>query len=286
MKIHTEEFLARKRLLSLMLLSFFMAPLTAQAFLIQENFESSSWATDQGWYDMRTPNVTTAQAVSGVNSLAYTFNVGAQNDTGFSGMRLSIPATDSVYLSFNRLYQNGWNWGSQGIHDFYLFADASPYQTPTDTKLTAYFEQVDGKVDTAIRAAQQANSPYNNTWFYENGVNVVFDTGIWHHVDAMVVMNDPGQSNGELRVWVDGELQVERLGLLLRAPGDEGIMFNQLFFGPWIGNGSPITQTFWTDDIIISSEPINTVATPIPVAAWLFGSALFGLFGMSRCESS
>ena len=254
------------------------------AFIIVEDFESSTWVDDQGWYDMRTPNVTTEQFVSGTRSLAYTFNPGDQQDTGFGGMRLTLPESDTIYLSYNRMFQDGWVWGPRhDLHDFYVFADADRFQTPTDTKLTAYFESSQGMANTIIRAAQQTNSPFNDNWYHETGTEVVFNAGQWHNVEAMVKMNDPGQSNGEMRMWVDGELQVERVGLLLRAAGDEDIMFNQLFFGPWMISGSAITQTFWTDDIMISDQPFeNTVATPIPGALFLFATALTGLITVGR----
>ena len=30
--------------------------------------------------------------------------------------------------------------------------------------------------------------------------------------------------------------------------------WNQLIFGPWIGDGSPVSQMFWIDDPVVASE--------------------------------
>lgn len=294
MKARYHTYCGDTQTLSIIFFILSLVSFNAQAFLIQEDFESDTWVSDRGWYDMGTPNVTTAQSVSGNRSLAYSFNQGELTDSNFGGMRLSLPESDSIYLSYNRMYQNGWDWGPRhDLHDFYVFADADRFQTPTDTKLTAYFEVSEGMADTILRAAQQPNSPYNDGWYHETAPQVVFESGVWHNIEAMVKMNDPGQSNGEMRMWVDGVLQVERTGLLLRAAGDEDIMFNQLFFGPYFISGSGQDQTFFTDDIIVSSEPIlipgedpgDVVATPIPGAALLFGSAIFGLLGINKRQS-
>ena len=246
---------------------------SSQAFVIQEDFESGNLAAN-GWYDLSV-NTSTAQSVSGNSSLEYTFNPG-QNANG--GMRITIPETDTVYLSYQRMYEDGYDFGS--THDFYIFADAGLYQAPTTTKLTAYFEAEYQLAQTTIRAALQANSPYNNTWSEVRSQENVFETGVWHHIEAMVQMNDPGESNGVMRMWVDGELVVERVGLLLRAAGDEDIMFNQVFFGPWIDAGAPQTQKFFTDDVIISDQAITfaePAPVPIPAAYLLFGFAMMTL---------
>ncbi len=268
---------------------FCLFSINANAFLIVEDFESSNWAQERGWYDINNTATSSAQSTSGNQSLYYSFNQGEQTGSPDRSMRLSLPDSDSIYLSYNRMYEDGWVWNSGGIHDFYIFADADQYQTPTNTKLTAYFEQDSGKARTVLRAAQQANSPYNDNWYAKSGSDIVFQSGVWHNIQAMVKMNDAGQSNGEMRMWVDGVLQVERTGLLLRAQGDENIMFNQLFFGPWIGsNGAIVDKAFWTDDIMVSDQAFSTepVPTPIPPAALLFSSAIIGLFRFSKQNKS
>ena len=40
--------------------------------------------------------------------------------------------------------------------------------------------------------------------------------GRWFRVSQEVVLNAPGQSNGALRVWIDGDLVIEREGLSIR----------------------------------------------------------------------
>jgi hypothetical protein len=32
--------------------------------------------------------------------------------------------------------------------------------------------------------------------------------------------------------------------------------FNQFVVGPYIGDGSPVAQTFWIDDLLVATEPL------------------------------
>ena len=41
-------------------------------------------------------------------------------------------------------------------------------------------------------------------------------TGVWARIDQEVVLNTPGEADGEIRLWVDGALMINRDGLLFR----------------------------------------------------------------------
>lgn len=78
----------------------------------------------------------------------------------------------------------------------------------------------------------------------------------WNHIEAFYQLNTItggiGQSNGILRVWFNESLVFERTNAVLRTGQHPTMKLNQLVFAPWIGDGSPVTQTFWVDDLIVS----------------------------------
>jgi hypothetical protein len=234
-----------------------MADLPAGADIVfQEDFEDPDLEA-RGWYDFASPlPIVTDEAYDGTHSLAQTLEVG---DLSQYGMRLEIPDMEVVYLRFARKFPTTWIWPSvnYGPHDFLLFCDAERWQTPTDTFLTLYVEEVDQ--GRAILILKDALQGYNfGTWGTEyRGEDVVFTLGEWHVVDAMIRLNDPGTANGEIRMWVDGALQVEETGIEMRFEGYTGISFNQLFYGFYYHEGSPIEQTFWTDHIIVADAPLD-----------------------------
>ncbi|MEW6496163.1 MAG: polysaccharide lyase, partial [Cyanobacteriota bacterium] len=61
-----------------------------------------------------------------------------------------------------------------------------------------------------------------------------FERATWHHLDQEVVLNQPGQSDGRIRVWVDGEKVLDKGGLIFRTTENlkiEGILFSTFFGG-------------------------------------------------------
>lgn len=56
-----------------------------------------------------------------------------------------------------------------------------------------------------------------------NATEFKFEKGGWHRVTTEVVMNKPGKSDGVLRLWVDGDLKLERTDVVWRKSEDIAI---------------------------------------------------------------
>jgi hypothetical protein len=64
--------------------------------------------------------------------------------------------------------------------------------------------------------------------------NWVFTPGLWHTIEQSVVLNTPGQADGIVRVWFDGNLVLTQSGLLFRTTSRlkiEGVLFSTFFGG-------------------------------------------------------
>ena len=57
-------------------------------------------------------------------------------------------------------------------------------------------------------------------WFSENA-NVAIPRGRWTAIQQEVTLNSPGKADGILRLWIDGELRIERLNLAWRKEKDQ-----------------------------------------------------------------
>jgi hypothetical protein len=77
--------------------------------------------------------------------------------------------------------------------------------------------------------------------------------GDWHHVEAYYALNTLvagiPQNDGIARYWFDGDLVLERTDLQFRTGQHPNMRFNQFMLSPYIGPGSPVTQTIWYDEI-------------------------------------
>lgn len=81
--------------------------------------------------------------------------------------------------------------------------------------------------------------------------------GDWQKVEAFFRMNSivdgKGKPDGVARYWVNGRLLIDRADVLFRTGARPALKFNQFLLGPYIGDGSPVSQTMWIDDIVVMS---------------------------------
>jgi len=84
------------------------------------------------------------------------------------------------------------------------------------------------------------------------------ESGRWVCVEARAKLNTPGQSDGLNQLWLDGKLEAERKNLDWRG-SYTGHGINAVFLEAYWNSGSPVTQSRWLDNFVISTEPIGPV---------------------------
>ena len=92
-------------------------------------------------------------------------------------------------------------------------------------------------------------------------IHATEESGYWVRVECRAKLNTPGEHNGINQLWIDGRLECERRNLDFRGSYSEhGI--NAVFLEAYWNQGSPVTQSRWYDNFVISTEPIGPVACP------------------------
>lgn len=87
------------------------------------------------------------------------------------------------------------------------------------------------------------------------------ESGRWVCVEARAKLNTPGKKDGLNQLWIDGRLEAERKNLDWR--GDyTGHGINAVFLESYWNDGSPVTQSRWIDNFVISTKPIGPVVCP------------------------
>jgi len=79
-----------------------------------------------------------------------------------------------------------------------------------------------------------------------------FHRGAWNVIAERIQLNDPGQNNGALQVWVNGTTVVHVTGLSFRNSSSsvfKGMHFQTFFGGSTPDYASPQTQVAWFADI-------------------------------------
>jgi hypothetical protein len=81
--------------------------------------------------------------------------------------------------------------------------------------------------------------------------------GDWNHVEAYFQMNSVvagiGVADGVMQYWFNGTLVIDRHDILFRTGARPTIKFHQLLIAPYIGDGSPVDQYMWVDDLTIAT---------------------------------
>ena len=62
-----------------------------------------------------------------------------------------------------------------------------------------------------------------------------------------------GINNGVVQYWFDGQLLIDHHDVLLRTGANATMQFNQLVIAPYIGDGSPVTQSMWIDTLTVGT---------------------------------
>ena len=81
--------------------------------------------------------------------------------------------------------------------------------------------------------------------------------GDWNHVEVYFQMNSVaggiGVPDGVMQYWFNGTLVIDRHDMLFRTGARPTIRFRQFLIGPYIGDGSPVDQYMWIDDLTVAS---------------------------------
>lgn len=135
---------------------------------------------------------------------------------------------DEFYCRYYRYFPEGWEWPKDyGPHD--TLVTAGQFMVPTNTDLSIYLDfwkSADTFVRVATARQKWGYGGYGRVLRKKGGrANALaynvdrpdkMTTGKWHCVEFYGKMNDPGQENGRLKLWVNGKLACDLGRLMLR----------------------------------------------------------------------
>jgi hypothetical protein len=79
----------------------------------------------------------------------------------------------------------------------------------------------------------------------------------WNHVEATFQINSivggVGQADGVMQYWFNGTLVLDRHDILFRTGARPTIQFHQFIIAPYIGDGSPVDQYMWVDNLTVAT---------------------------------
>jgi len=168
-------------------------------------------------------------------------HIGIQDGVNIDSSRIG---TDLTLITEKRAV-GGCNGDSDGYGDGTCYSASGTYYNGKKWKADAvYFQDSPG--------------PY-----YKND---------WHLVEVFLqlnsISNGKGMADGVIQYRLDGKLLSDHHDVVFRTAQHSTMKINQIIIAPYIGDGSPIDQTFWIDNLQVASarpDP-NSGQAPLPPA--------------------
>jgi uncharacterized protein YjdB len=82
----------------------------------------------------------------------------------------------------------------------------------------------------------------------------------WNFVEAYyqlnTIVNGIGQADGVLQYWFNGALIIDRHDVMYRTGAHPTLQFSQFLIAPYIGDGSPVDQSMFIDNLTVATSRI------------------------------
>jgi hypothetical protein len=151
---------------------------------------------------------------------------------------------------------------------------ACPSGTPP-CDLTAITEERSAAWCNGCKAGAECGTGicYNDAgWYSSNAWKDVASSvpkDQWVHVETYLRMNtmsgNKGQADGLMKLWIDGVPVINHPNIVYRTNQDATKKWSQFVLAPYMGDGSPVAQTMWIDELTVGTgEPYGGSDVPSP----------------------
>lgn len=153
----------------------------------------------------------------------------SRSGVGFTWLPRQLPTAKAACLSYSVWTPANFKFGDGGVLPGFSSDGAAVEPAPaTDkpatsstegeqppAKLEPFFVKPQWRFDGNLETSQWPNAGHRGV-IGLHPAKALLKPGQWVRVETEIVLNDPGQPNGILRVWVDGKIVDERFDLAYR----------------------------------------------------------------------
>jgi cellulose synthase/poly-beta-1,6-N-acetylglucosamine synthase-like glycosyltransferase len=227
--------------------------------IFQDDFEQDTIVNDiiglwDGPHDPSTMYMTDQMSHSGRRSLELKYVPGS---FGASFMYHEFPGQDQIHVRWYQRWSPGFVWEPSATK-MVILRPIGGYPEFYPEVLWA-----DGQLAIQAQVTKEAN--WDSEDFYQNqGDPVVFGGDRWYCVEVFVKLNTPGEADGEIAAWIDGELKMQYSGREFRGslPTDPAPSIAQIQAVGATGYYGGVTEVpqlefSWQDDFVVSTQPIG-----------------------------
>lgn len=221
---------------------------------------------------------------SGIRDACFNLCVGEKSRTGSKALKIAFAANEDyggayrgisgvggrrLFTRFHDYYETGFDFAAgMKIHRLSAY-NAAAQKNDYDIILQLKSDEP-GSNNCGVTEAKWLALSYNGGPVDWGSVEGRFSPvrGRWYLIETEVALNTPGQGDGEVRVWIDGKLLMEKKAMNLT--GQVATPINSILFGGWYSNSAagrnpcpdPVNPSIrYIDDPAVSQAYIGPVPT-------------------------
>jgi len=218
-------------------------------------------------------------AFGGTGSLKATYQTGVQDAGGVklsfgrttvSPARLTTVDFDDVYWRFYMKLSSNWTGNAMKLSRGTIFVASNWSQAAIGhvwegDSLNLGLDPVSGVVGSTVRTTKY-NDFDNMQWLGKrDGATQIYaaaNVDKWICIETRMKLNTPGSSNGEMSLWVDGQLDAQASNLNFRG-SYTGYGINSIMIENYVNSGAPRIQSRSFDNFVVSRTRIGCGATVV-----------------------
>ena len=229
--------------------------------LYTEAMIAQDFGSDGGWNSGLDEGRVSVVQEEGETFLRVSYPSGAVG-TSAGGCQFKVPldaSYDELHVSYRVRFGEGFDFVKGGKLPGLCGGECNTggeVPTGSDGWSARLMWRSDGDVTQYVYHPAQSGE-WGDDFYWDQGGQRSFQPGSWHTVQTRIVMNTPGEEDGVVQSWFDGELALDRAQIRYRDVDTFSIdtLYFSTFFG---GSGSTwaptADETVDFDDVVVSTN--------------------------------
>ena len=137
-------------------------------------------------------------------------DAGTRSGMGFTWNPKVLRNAGAACLGYSVWLPQGFDYGTGGVLPGLIGEFASEEKTPEQEQMAPFSLRLRWRDDGTLEAVAYTQAERRGEHHLIDQGRIKLEQGSWTRIEQEVILNEPGEADGVLRIWVDGVLKLER----------------------------------------------------------------------------